>query len=135
MLIRLFFTFNYFLLKGCYKKTFIKPQIKSTTTESTVATEGGIEVEGKSIQLAKSSESTTIISSNVVTTSVSNSSITTQAKGHPGTVVKFGKRKSMDRDILNRLKELQRMKTGLYAKLVEQQKTLLEKLKGIYFWV
>uniref|UniRef100_A0A1I8BIS4 C3H1-type domain-containing protein n=1 Tax=Meloidogyne hapla TaxID=6305 RepID=A0A1I8BIS4_MELHA len=111
---------------GTYKKTFIKTQ-PVATTESTPVVEHADIVEEPNESLAKP---TTTISSTVVTTSVSNNSITTQAKSRAGTLLKLGKRKSMDRDVLSRLKELQRMKTGLYAKLVEQQKTLLEKLKG-----
>lgn len=83
--------------------------------------------------LAKTSQSTTTNSSTIVASSVSTTSITSQAKNRAGTFAKLGKRKSMDRDVLSRLKELQRMKTGLYAKLVEQQKTLLEKLKGFFY--
>uniref|UniRef100_A0A914L2B8 C3H1-type domain-containing protein n=1 Tax=Meloidogyne incognita TaxID=6306 RepID=A0A914L2B8_MELIC len=115
---------------GTYKKTFIKPQTVSTTIEESAhAVDHAEGLEGNE-SLAKTSQSTTTNSPAIVTSSVSTTSITSQAKSRAGTFAKLGKRKSMDRDVLSRLKELQRMKTGLYAKLVEQQKTLLEKLKG-----
>ncbi|KAF7633957.1 hypothetical protein Mgra_00006696 [Meloidogyne graminicola] len=108
---------------GCYKKTFLKPLTKSTSTESNIVTET-CEEEKKQTEEPNLEQTTKTPPSNVD----SNISLT-KTKSRAGQL-KLGKRKSLDNEGISRLKEVQKMKTEVYAKLVEHQKSLLEKLKG-----
>ncbi|KAF7634074.1 hypothetical protein Mgra_00006492 [Meloidogyne graminicola] len=93
---------------GCYKKTFLKPLTKSTSTESNIVT--------ASCEEEKQTEETSLEQTTKAPSNVDSNISITKTKSRTGQL-KLGKRKSLDNN-------------EVYAKLVEHQKSLLEKLKG-----